>query len=131
VVPPASPLSGFSRLQQDLSSRNRRASLRVSGFSNSSSLRRPGGCHIAHQLMQEESVSNQIDQAVPVSRVMSEPDKLQIELAQEDLLRFHRGPDGQAPAPGYLLEVRGRRSILLPALRHDFGDPMEDGEAAI
>jgi hypothetical protein len=81
--------------------------------------------------MQEDAVADQIDQAVAVSRVMCEPDELQIELAQEDLLGPHRGSDGQAPAPGYLLKVLGRRPILLPALRHDLGSLMQDTEAAI
>ena len=47
--------------------------------------------------MQEHAVSDQVDQAVAVSRIVCEPDELQIELTQEDLLGPHLGPDGHAP----------------------------------
>ena len=60
------------------------------------------------QLMQEEAVSDQVDEAVVVPRVVREPYKLQVELAQEHLLRCYGRSEGRAPAPGDLLEVLGR-----------------------
>jgi hypothetical protein len=87
------------------------------------------GCGIARQLMQEHAVSDQVDQAVAVSRIMREPNELQIELAQEDVLGRHHTADGQAPAMSHLLKVLGWRPILLPALRHDLGSLLQDAEA--
>ena len=74
--------------------------------------------------MQDDAVADQVDQAVPVPRVVRKPGDLQIEQAQDDLLGSHRAPECQAPAPGHLLEVLGRRSVLLPALRENLGSMM-------
>jgi hypothetical protein len=120
--------SDFSRLQRGLSSRKPCAPLRFSKFSDFS---RPLGCYIPHQLMQKEAVSDEVDEAVAVPRVVCEPCQLQVELAKEYRLGLHRGPEGQAPAPGDLLKVLGRRPVLLPALRHDLGGLKQGTGAAI
>jgi hypothetical protein len=60
-----------------------------------------------------------------VSRVVRKPGDLQIEQAQHDLLGSHRGPECQAPSPGHLLEVLGRRAVLVPALRENLGSMMQ------